>query len=63
MEFEFYPGLDSLNGDLKYVGKLPLDELKQRCRDNPYCIGFNTLGFLKYEVKPPEYLSHSNYFG
>ena len=56
----FHLGLDSIGGDFKYVGKLPVDELIKVASSEPVCVAFNTLGFLKNEVKP--ILSQSKYF-
>jgi hypothetical protein len=46
----FYPGLDSYGYDIKWVGgKTPL-ELKELCEADQNCIGFNTMGYLKYHI-------------
>ena len=50
-DYEFHSGLDSFGSDIKYVGNKTVDELKALCEDNPKCVGFNTLGYLKYHIE------------
>lgn len=61
-EFYFVPGLDSHGGDLRFVSTNDLEHLKQLCRDDPDCLGFNTLGFLKRRLVPPSELRPSKWF-
>jgi len=49
-DYTFYQGLDSYGFDIKCVGSLPINELKQMCDMYDNVIGFNTLGFLKYFI-------------
>lgn len=50
--YNFYPILDSIGCDLKCYTQKSLDELKELAEQDPYCLAFNTLGWLKYRVKP-----------
>ena len=45
--WSYYDGLDSGGNDIKFVGKLPLNELIKAAEDTPGCVAFNTLGYLK----------------
>ena len=60
-EFIFLKGLDSPNNDIKYVGKKSIAELKDICNNEPKCIGFNTLGFMKSKINLDN-LQPSKYF-
>ena len=60
-DFIFLKGLDSLNNDIKCVGKKSIDELKDICNNDPKCIGFNTLGFMKSKINLDN-LQPSKYF-
>jgi len=49
--YKFYSGLDSPGYDIKYVGNLPVDNLKDLADSDNNCVGFNTLGWLKYNIQ------------
>lgn len=49
-EFKYYQQLDSIGYDLYYVGPKSIKELKDICRNDKKCIGFNTLGYMKYYI-------------
>ena len=58
--FKFHPGLDSHGYDLEFVGKKSVKDLMGLAERNFRCVGFNTLGFLKYYVgalKPSGYFN------
>lgn len=57
--FEYIKGFDSTDYDLEFVGRIPIIELKNKALNNINCIGFNTLGFLKYKFNG---LERSPYF-
>lgn len=59
-EWLFFQGVDSADFDLKYVGKKPINELLTIASNEPECLCFNTLGFLKNNITLP--LVHSKYF-
>lgn len=46
----FYEELDSPGSDLVYVKDKSIEELKVLCDNDPNCMGFNTLGWLKSSV-------------
>jgi hypothetical protein len=49
-QFEIYEGKDSPGYDLRFCGGKSIEELKQICLQDPTCVGFNTLGFLKHKI-------------
>ncbi len=61
-DWEFHSGIDSVEGDITYVGKKSVEELIQIANQLPGCVAFNTLGFMKSSVKLPlvtsPYLHH-----
>jgi len=61
--FDFYPKLDSKDGDIQHVGKQPVEQLMKLCMSIPECSGFNTLGFLKKDIPPIKDLKPSEFFG
>lgn len=48
----FYNGLDSVGFDIEYIENKSIDELKLICNNNDKCLGFNSLGYLKYKINP-----------
>jgi len=48
--FIFYEMFDSPGYDICYHGSKTIDELKALCINDPKCIGFNTLGFMKHLI-------------
>ncbi len=58
--WDFYQGFDSKDFDIEYVGNMTLDKLKSIAKQNPDCVGFNTLGFMKSKITFP--LVSSIYF-
>ena len=50
LQFDFHQGLDSINGDIKYIGGQSVNLLKLQCIREPLCVGFNTLGFFKNKI-------------
>ena len=62
--FTFYSQMDSFGGDIGYYGNKTLTELETIC-NKENCIGFNTLGWIKKEIKPVNefiYLPNSKKF-
>lgn len=49
----FYPGVDSSDGDIRSVGRKPINELMLTAELTAGCVAFNTLGFLKRTVRWP----------
>lgn len=58
--FEFYPGLDSPGNDIDSVWEKPIKDLMVLAGNNPNCVGFNSLGFLKHTIEKLQPLSNSN---
>ena len=52
--FQFYPGVDCIGYDFLYVEGKSVSELVQLALTIKKCVGFNTLGYLKYYVTAPE---------
>ena len=50
--YTFYPSKDSPDYDLNFIPGKSIGELKQICDTDPYCAGFNTLGFFKHKIRP-----------
>lgn len=46
----FYPNKDSFDFDILFIPNKSIDELKNIADSLPNCIGFNTLGYLKYKI-------------
>ena len=51
-DYKFYMGKDSADYDIKFVNAKSMEELKSMADNEPNCMGFNTVGFLKYYIKP-----------
>lgn len=51
--YEFYQEQDSDGYDISYHPNLPFNQLKELANNNKECIGFNTLGYLKYKLNLP----------
>jgi GR25 family glycosyltransferase involved in LPS biosynthesis len=51
-EWVFHEGVDSGDGDIKCVGKKSVNEIMIEASKYKNCIAFNTLGFLKFAIKP-----------
>jgi len=51
-DYEFYSGKDSSDYDIKFAHTKSIEELKSIADNEPKCVGFNTLGFLKHHIKP-----------
>jgi len=49
----FYEGVDSGGADITRCSQLDILSLKAAAESNPNCVAFNTLGFLKSNVKFP----------
>ncbi len=47
-------GLDSFGHDLKYIKPDSIELLKKEALSNPNCIGFNSVGYLKSTILPPD---------
>lgn len=47
--YKFYSGLDSAHNDSRNFPDKTIQEMKKICDDNDFA-GFNTLGWLKYEI-------------
>lgn len=60
-DYIFYSRLDSMGNDIKYVGKLSLEELRNLADNDPNCVGFNTLGWLKKKINPVDKMINCNW--
>jgi GR25 family glycosyltransferase involved in LPS biosynthesis len=56
----FHPKLDSTGGDIDHKSGCNSHQLKQFASEDPNCVAFNTLGFMKSSVRLP--LTTSLYF-
>lgn len=51
--WKFYQGIDSFGGDFgNPIAYNSIEDIYEIANNNPMCIAFNTLGWLKYRVKP-----------
>lgn len=50
----FFSNMESQGYDLKYVGKKNLETLVKISNEDPLCLGFNTLGWLKFKITKPD---------
>ncbi|CAH6421100.1 Glycosyltransferase family 25 (LPS biosynthesis protein) [uncultured virus] len=48
--YDFYSLKDSPGNDIKYCGKKSVFELKKICDQDDTCVGFNTIGYIKYKI-------------
>mgnify|MGYP000878472950 CR=1 FL=1 len=48
--YTFYRHLDYSGNDIKKVNMLDLSKLKDECEKYDYCMGFNTLGWIKHSI-------------
>lgn len=48
--YTFFSLLDSHGNDIQYVGKKSLNELKTIADNDPTCVAFNTLGWMKHSI-------------
>ena len=51
-DFIFFPRQDSVGGDLVYSPQ-NLEDMINKCIENPNCLGFNSLGYFKHSVSKP----------
>ena len=49
-KFDFHQHMDSMGYDMLFVGVKPLKELIKICKCYKKCIGFNTIGYLKFNI-------------
>lgn len=49
-DFLVFNGQDYVGGDLQYHKHKSIDELKQICKNDNECVGFNSLGYTKYFI-------------
>lgn len=48
--YTFYPNKDSFDYDITFVPNKTIEELINISDSMPYCMGFNTLGYLKFKI-------------
>ena len=49
--YMYYPGLDSILGDIVHLPELAVNELKAYCDSDSSCAGFNTNGWIKSSLQ------------
>ena len=54
----FYPNKDSVDYDIIYIQNKTINELKNIADSLPACVGFNTLGYLKYKIVDKDKFIH-----
>jgi hypothetical protein len=59
-EYTYYNEKDSPLCDIMHVETKDINILKKMCDENEYCMGFNTLGYLKYRLLPTSQLTNIN---
>ena len=59
-KFVFIPFLDEIGNDIGRCESRNLQEIMFKALNTPKCVGFNTLGYLKFEISN---LQPSRYFG
>jgi GR25 family glycosyltransferase involved in LPS biosynthesis len=59
-EWVFHPGVDSGGSDIRCVGRKSVAEIMAEASADKRCIAFNTLGFLKSEIKVIERTPYIN---
>lgn len=47
----YFNKLDSYGYDISYIPNKTVNELKDICNNDEFCVGFNTYGYMKYLVK------------
>ena len=50
-DYDFYPNKDSMGDDISYVANKTIEELKILADTDENCLGFNTYGYLKFNIK------------
>ena len=59
--YSFYPFKDSPDYDTRFIPGKSIEELKQFCDNDPFCAGFNTLGFFKHKIRPESEFINLNF--
>jgi hypothetical protein len=49
-EFIVFRNKDHFGDDIGHAGCWDIEGIKTKCLENPKCVGFNTLGYLKYYI-------------
>lgn len=49
--FTFYKHMDSVGYDAIFIRNSTIDGLKKICKENKRCVGFNSLGYLKFYIR------------
>jgi hypothetical protein len=57
-DYDFYSQVDSHGHDIMYIHGKSIDELKQLADSRRDCVAFNTLGWLKHEVRDTKEFIH-----
>ena len=55
-EYTFHKHMDSVGYDAIYIRNSTIDGLKKICKENKRCVGFNTLGYLKFYIRDSDQL-------
>ena len=50
--YVFTPMLDSPGNDIRYLPGVPLARIAQACNRNALCVGFNSNGWIKFQLLP-----------
>jgi len=54
--YEKTPGKDSGGGNIKRVAEAAIPDLEEMCSEDPECLGFNSEGWMKMEIKAEDKL-------
>ncbi len=57
-KWDFYSQVDSHGYDIEFFANKTVDELKKIAEDNPRCVAFNSLGWMKYQVRSESEFIH-----
>jgi len=59
-DYTFYPFKDSSRYDIQCITNKSINELKEIADNTPTCVGFNTVGYLKYKTTPVDQFADLN---
>lgn len=62
MSFKFYKHRDSMGYDIMHIPNKTIEELAKICQEYERCIGFNSLGYMKFHIEDPSKFVSVNSF-